>query len=795
MTTFQHQARVRKLIYTVLILALFTGSLIHRRFVIESQAQELQLREVDRGEVQLTWSAFRLLLTGSKGLACTILWAQVVEKKERHRFNEVEQLVTSITELMPYFSTPWIYQGHNLAFNISVEYDNARDKYYYVSRGLDRLATGERRNINPGNPEIRNIIGFYYNLKIGTSDERMTMRCLLDLSCLDPLDRDPDKLRADPAHFKKFCEDNPRLVRRLREQLGLTSREQVVDFLDANRDVPNRFKEKKPGSGRSELKVEKEQWPILPPKNQWRRGWPVPEDRDFGISTELPLVDVQILSRTWYLYSLFSVPEAPAVPNYEGYEEKDFNPAVHRIPRRPNIYIFRTFPLRAQENHAEQLQVEGWFDDQGWFIKEWFDAADNPDMGELVGNHPKFDSGRAWDNAARMLEEHAKKTGLYLQAKEKRRLHHVAGKYREKYQLKEGMRKPLPPKDKDPAILESYAAHTRLYWVEFYRRLTNYEGHYYHALAKAAPQGVVAFKLFALAEPLRKSGAHALIFYERNKDTGAYEKKVLPLMAVYDTAVELLLGLMLQTPGARRVLQEDAYEAQIWYIRYVQDQKAEFLKPLTLGMSQWAMYLHPPLDSAYLPYYQDEATDQLIKPLSLGMSRWAMCQGPVVAAGAGLAPLALGMSPWAMYLHPPLESPFGAKVPGLLERKEKNRIIPIRDFRGPFDMVTALNGLLVHDPKDPNKVEKLLVLDDEEEQALKIVLLYWSQGISPTLAVQHPGLQPRQLALITPRSYQARPGWGPLISPSIIASVRSRLRGLQQVQTQQPQQPQQLEQP
>ena len=56
----QQQALVRKLLYAGLIVALFTVSLLHRRFVVEPQGNVLQLREVSKGEVKLLESAVRL---------------------------------------------------------------------------------------------------------------------------------------------------------------------------------------------------------------------------------------------------------------------------------------------------------------------------------------------------------------------------------------------------------------------------------------------------------------------------------------------------------------------------------------------------------------------------------------------------------------------------------------------------------------------------------------------------------------------------------------------------------------
>src|SRR5688572_26303416 len=96
---FQQMAQRRKLIYTVLIVALFTVSLFHRKLVIEPAAYALQLRETARGEVELGSSAVRLTLTGSRGLAVTFLWSAAIKKQEKHDWNEVELLVSSITKL------------------------------------------------------------------------------------------------------------------------------------------------------------------------------------------------------------------------------------------------------------------------------------------------------------------------------------------------------------------------------------------------------------------------------------------------------------------------------------------------------------------------------------------------------------------------------------------------------------------------------------------------------------------------------------------------------------------------
>src|SRR5207244_506118 len=95
-----------------------------------------------------------------------------------------------------------------------------------------------------------------------------------DVSCIDPIKRNPDRfwerddknrLVVKQDELEKFCQENPRLVRRLREQLNYDTPNQIVQFLEANRDVPTRFKRAGPDRKESELEEPRKQFPILPP--------------------------------------------------------------------------------------------------------------------------------------------------------------------------------------------------------------------------------------------------------------------------------------------------------------------------------------------------------------------------------------------------------------------------------------------------------------------------------------------------------------------------------------------------
>src|SRR6266852_2931659 len=249
---FQQQSLRRKIIYIVIILVLSFASYLVRQsaYGIDAQARALELREQDRGEVGLTGSALRLTLLGSRGLVVCSLWVAATDKQKKHEWNELELLVRSLIKLQPHFITPWLFQSWNLAYNVSVESDRIKDKYFWIARGIELLAEGERQNKN--HPDLRFSMGFYNQHKIGLSDEANTFRCLYQMSCIDPVTRDPDRFRTrdrsdsqaiDMDKFGKFCRDNPMLVRRLRETLKKETPSDIVDFLSENKKIPSRYED------------------------------------------------------------------------------------------------------------------------------------------------------------------------------------------------------------------------------------------------------------------------------------------------------------------------------------------------------------------------------------------------------------------------------------------------------------------------------------------------------------------------------------------------------------------------
>jgi hypothetical protein len=383
---FQQQSFRRKMTYAGLIVVLLAVANFGVRgaeylgkpagWTMTAQANRLQLREQDKGDVELTDSAIRLSLTGSRGLAVCFLWIKAIEKQRKHEWNELELLVKSVAKLQPHFVTPWLFQSWNVAFNVSVECDDPRDKYFWISKGVQMLAEGERRNrgtsdplaevVFPGNPDMRFHLGFYYMLKIGKADENKTFRSLFQMSCMRPSDRNPDRLAPKDAEgrrqvnmkeFRTFCEKHPRFVRRLREQLkDFYTPLSIVTFLEENRDLPSRYE---PNFDPQEVKLKKnarDRFPLLPPT--YRGGGDLHDDDDGQGSSLEDDFDNFAAAREWYRFSQEPMPPMPADFGADGYH---YDVRRYRLPRMTH-YIFRQYHFLAQQTLAEELELEGWFD-------------------------------------------------------------------------------------------------------------------------------------------------------------------------------------------------------------------------------------------------------------------------------------------------------------------------------------------------------------------------------------------------------------------------------------------------
>jgi hypothetical protein len=606
-STFQQQSLRRKVIYSVLILAILTGMLalryVNTRYIhgIDAQARDLEIHEESLGEVELTGSALRLGLTGMRGVAVCGLWWAATDKQMKQQWNELEILVRSLTKLQPHFITPWLFQSWNLAYNVSVESDRIKDKYFYMTQGIELLAEGERQNRR--NPDLRFNVGFYNQHKIGLSDESNTLRCLYQMSCMDPVERDPARMRTQDASgasvvdmekFGEFCRRYPLLVRRLRETLKKNSPADVLDFLAENQKIPSIYDDKRDPALRPDerLKPPDQQFPLLPPKDPQR-----------GIEAVVTQVDFDnfMAARDWYLYAVEPMP-----PPSRSLEPTPvaYDPRQYRMPRYMASPIFRGYPARGQTYVAEYLERDGWFDETGWQLTDgWFNGDKFSDGKEAVVGQGTAWARNAWQRAHSMWREDGKANGLYLEPDEMKDFNDRARKFREAFGVKPGDRTvSLPVGDYDKEMRDSYKAHVQLSWYDYMRELTNFPYFFARSLVESDSEAVKARKIFFEAEQLRKAGDRPLA------------------MARYVEAFPKWRDLMLAHPDYSRneTQQEDLYEFVLRYLDLVQETYGKRLKTMVIVQDFLMQGANrPPIPVGWLPpvYFVPQIKPNIVTPL------------------------------------------------------------------------------------------------------------------------------------------------------------------------------------
>jgi hypothetical protein len=575
---FQQRALQRKLIYTALILVLFTVAWVWRHYVVDVQASQLAIREQSRGDVDLIGSLVRLSTIGSRGAATCLVWTQALDAQKKNQWNELELYVRTMTKLQPHFITPWIFQSWNLAYNVSVESDRVNDKFFYIARGLELLAEGERRNHD--NPEMRWSVGFFLQHKIGQSDETNALRSLFQLSLISPNERDPGRFwtvrdgrqEVNLNEFEAFCKKHPQLVRRLREGMRRETKrdwtrqfrceriEEVVQFLADNFRVPSLWEDGQPSQpggwreNQDKLRPLADRFPVLPPKREVKP--PQQEFDPLALNDHSELRDEDdafLVARAWHCYSQEPLPPPDDLPGHT-------KPIVDRVRQRiPHFtaLIFRAHPAQSQRFHAERLYDEGWFDPTGWPIPDWFrDQGDKFADGEpaVIGGGREWGLD-AWQKTYEMWTNLGEANHLLFRTQaEQTNMEKQAEAFAVKYKLAPGTPVPALREDTlDPETRKELFAYQYMREYESYRHVSNFPPHYNRAAVEARKEAVTARKLFFEAEALRlkNSPTRALEKYEDPNALKAWREKIL-----------------LPNKDFRRdsYIQEQNYEIQLKYI-------------------------------------------------------------------------------------------------------------------------------------------------------------------------------------------------------------------------------------
>ena len=106
-----------------------------------------------------------------KGILVDVLWVRATILKEKGLFHEANTLAEMITKLQPRFPSVWAFQGHNMAYNISVATDTEAERWEWVKKGID-LVRNEGLRQNPDDVELYRELAFWFSHKIeGIADD------------------------------------------------------------------------------------------------------------------------------------------------------------------------------------------------------------------------------------------------------------------------------------------------------------------------------------------------------------------------------------------------------------------------------------------------------------------------------------------------------------------------------------------------------------------------------------------------------------------------------------------------
>jgi len=166
----------KKLVYGGLIVALFTAMFPYTHWLTREKKNR-DLGEAAIGQIDTGGFMMKLfLLGGFRGIVADLLWVRADDYKRAHDWDKLASTVDLITKLQPHFLAIWTYQGWNLAYNVSVEWDAPEDKYQWIKKGIQFVQEGVKKNKK--SPDLLWDTAWFYYHKIGFSDESIILRRL-----------------------------------------------------------------------------------------------------------------------------------------------------------------------------------------------------------------------------------------------------------------------------------------------------------------------------------------------------------------------------------------------------------------------------------------------------------------------------------------------------------------------------------------------------------------------------------------------------------------------------------------
>jgi hypothetical protein len=160
------RAKITKLALLGLAVALLGLTFQAQRWV-NAEREQLGLTRLKPLENAPPILAFTTVaLGGFRGLIANALWIRANDLQEAGKHFEMVQLADWITKLQPHIPTVWYHLAWNMAYNISVKFQNPADRWMWVQRGIE-LLRDDALKYNPRAAILYRELSWLYQHKMG----------------------------------------------------------------------------------------------------------------------------------------------------------------------------------------------------------------------------------------------------------------------------------------------------------------------------------------------------------------------------------------------------------------------------------------------------------------------------------------------------------------------------------------------------------------------------------------------------------------------------------------------------
>ena len=110
--------------------------------VLSSLRDEYELSQARLSEIDPGSETMKLASLGLRGLAVNLLWMKALDAQEKKQWDVFSSTLNTLVKIQPNFIKVWEFQGHNLSYNTSNEFDDYEQRYHWVKKGIEFLTEG-----------------------------------------------------------------------------------------------------------------------------------------------------------------------------------------------------------------------------------------------------------------------------------------------------------------------------------------------------------------------------------------------------------------------------------------------------------------------------------------------------------------------------------------------------------------------------------------------------------------------------------------------------------------------------